>query len=67
MDLWHILKFALGVLAISMAFFVKQFSPAGWTTHLLWGSGKDAQIPRWLAASFYLAVGLILLYRGIYK
>jgi hypothetical protein len=57
----------LGVISIIIAIFVKEFSPMGWTTSLIWGSGKDARIPRWIGASFYFIVGVILIYLGLVK
>jgi hypothetical protein len=67
MDLWHAIKIASGIVAILMAIFVKEFRPTGWTTQLIWGDHKDARIPRWLVGSFYFVIGVILLFRGIFR
>ncbi len=67
MDWWHITKIALGILAVLMSLFVMEFRPTGWTTQLIWGDREGARIPRWLAALFYFIIGVVLLYRGIYK
>ena len=56
---------ALGILLILVALFAKEFTPMGWTTHLIWGGGENARIPRWLAASFYFILGVLLVYRGL--
>jgi hypothetical protein len=66
-NLRHKIDICLGVLAIFAALFEKEFSPLGWTTHLIWGGGEDPRIPRPLAAAFYFIVGVILLYWGILK
>ena len=43
----------------------KEFTPIGLTTWLIWGTGKDARIPRWIAATFYVLLGLTMLYFGL--
>jgi len=67
MDLRHKIDIGLGLLAICTSLFVKEFRPSGWTTHLIWGGGEDARIPRPLAAGFYFMLGIILLYWGFFK
>jgi len=55
----------LGIVGILTGIFVKEFKPSGWTTHLIWGGGENARIPRWVAASFYIILGTLLIYHGI--
>jgi hypothetical protein len=43
----------------------KEFTPIGLTTLLIWGSRTNARIPRWIAAPFYVGLGLLILYWGI--
>ena len=67
MDIKHVAEISLGVLALAMSLFAKEFIPSGWTTRLIWGRGDDARIPRPLGATFYFIVGVALLYWGIFK
>ncbi len=67
MDIRHKIDIGFGIGSIMVSLFVKEFSPIGWTTHLIWGGGKDARIPRPIAAAFYFVLGVLLLYRGIFK
>jgi hypothetical protein len=67
MDWQHKIRIGIGIVAVIMGLFVEDIKPSGWTTRLIWGSGQDARIPRWVAGPFYFLIGVILLYRGIYK
>jgi hypothetical protein len=58
------LEIGAGIIGILTSLLVKDFRPSGWTTHLMWGGGEDARIPRWVAASFYFILGVVLIYHG---
>ena len=62
---WRVVEILLGLLNIGLGLFNKEFSPAGLTTMLIWGRGKKARIPRWIAGTFYAGIGVALLYAGI--
>jgi hypothetical protein len=62
---WRVVEVLVGLFSIGMGLLNKKFTPVGWTTMLIWGRGENARIPRWLAGSFYFALGLLLLYIGI--
>jgi len=61
---WRGFELLCGTACILLGLFNTEFTPIGWTTKLVWGTGKDARIPRWIAAPFYIAVGLFALYLG---
>ena len=60
---WRFVEILIGLFSIKTGLFDKEFTPVGWTTMLIWGRGN--RIPRWLAGSFYFALGALLLYIGI--
>jgi hypothetical protein len=62
---WRVVEILLGLLVIGVALSSTEFEPIGWTTGLIWGSGKNARVPRWIAGSLYFVLGAILLYVGI--
>jgi hypothetical protein len=41
-----------------MGLLVRESTPIGWTTKLIWGGGKDARIPRRIGGSFYVVLGI---------
>ncbi len=65
MSIWQVLEATGGIALLLMGVFKKEFTPAGITTMLIWGSDKDARIPRWVARPFYVLLGLLLLYLAI--
>lgn len=67
MDIWHILKIAAGISGILVGIFVKEFRPIGWTTRLIWGGSENARIPRPIAAAFYLILGIVVLFWGLFR
>jgi len=62
---WRVVEVLVDLFSIGMGLFNRKFTPSGWTTMLIWGRGEDARIPRWIAGSFYFALGALLLYNGI--
>jgi hypothetical protein len=48
-----------------MGLLAREFAPIGWTTKLIWGGEKDARIPRWIAGSFYVVLGVFSVYLGL--
>jgi hypothetical protein len=56
-----VLEIAIGTIGILMGILVKEFRPSGWTTHLIWGGGENVRIPRWVAATFYCGIGILLI------
>ncbi len=62
---WRGLEILFGLVVIAMALFSKEFTPIGLTTRLIWGRGEDARIPRWIGGTFYVVLGLLLLYIGV--
>jgi hypothetical protein len=67
MDTRHKIDIGLGVAAIAMSLFAKEFVPSGWTTHLIWGRGENARIPKLVGRAFYFILGALLIYWGIFK
>lgn len=63
--LWRVVEILLGLFVIGMGLFSTEFEPMGWTTRLIWGRGENARIPRWIAGTFYVVLGLVLLYAGV--
>jgi hypothetical protein len=62
---WRIVEILSGVFCIGMGLFNTEFKPIGWTTLLIWGRGANARIPRWIAGTFYVVLGLLILYIGV--
>lgn len=62
---WRVVEILLGLGVISLAVFSKEFTPIGLTTRLIWGRSKNARIPRWIGRTFYVALGLVILYIGV--
>ena len=62
---WRLVEILVGLFSIGTGLLDKEFRPIGWTTMLIWGRGENARIPRWIAGSFYFALGALLLYIGI--
>lgn len=62
---WRVVEILVGLFGIGSGFFSKEFRPMGLTTFLIWGRGEHARIPRWIAGTFYVVLGLLLLYAGI--
>lgn len=62
---WRVVEVLTGLFCLGLGLFNREFSPMGWTTMLIWGSDEKARIPRWIAGSFYFALGALLLYHGI--
>ena len=65
MDIWRFAEIIGGIAVILLGLLTKQFTPMGISTMLIWGSDKDARIPRWLAAPLYVLLGLLLIYFGM--
>jgi hypothetical protein len=55
----------IGLFCIGMGLFNTEFKPIGFTTLLIWGSDKNARIPRWIAGTFYFVLGLVTVYIGV--
>lgn len=55
----------MGLICIAMGVFTPEFKPIGWTTWLIWGTGENARIPRWIAGTLYVLLGSFILYLGI--
>ena len=62
---WRVVEILLGSFAIGSGLFSTKFEPIGFTTRLIWGTGENARIPRWIAGTFYAVLGLLLLYAGV--
>ena len=62
---WRVVEILLGLFAIGSGLFSREFEPMGLTTRLIWGRGKNARIPRWIAGTFYVVLGLLILYIGV--
>ena len=62
---WRVVEILLGLSVIGLGLFSKEFRPTGWITLLIWGRGENARIPRWIAGTSYVELGLLLLYAGI--
>jgi hypothetical protein len=62
---WRVVEVLVGLFSIGMGLFNQEFTPVGWTTMLIRGRGEKARIQRWIAGSFYFALGAFLLYDGI--
>ena len=60
---WRVVEVLVGLFSIKTGLFDKEFTPVGWTTMLIWGRGT--RIPRWIAGTFYVALGLVLLFIGV--
>ena len=65
MGIWRIVELVLGVFSILFGIFSKEFKPMGWTSWLIWGTGENARIPRWIAGLFYVVLGLLLFFIGL--
>jgi hypothetical protein len=61
---WRIVEILMGFGCIALGIFNREFKPIGWTTWLVWGTGDDARIPRWIAGPFYVLLGVFALYMG---
>jgi len=50
---WRLVKILLRLFVIRAGLFSTEFEPMGWRTRLIWGSGENPRIPRWIAGTFY--------------
>jgi hypothetical protein len=58
----HATTIIAGLVFVAIGLLKKEFSPLGLTTMLIW---RDGRIPRWIAAAFYILLGLLMLYLGM--
>jgi hypothetical protein len=65
MNIWQFLAIVSGVLLVLTGLLKKKFSPLGVITMAVWGYGPNARIPRWIAATFYILAGLLMIYFGL--
>jgi hypothetical protein len=65
MDVWRVAAIIGGSIVVLLGLLKKEFTPLGLSTMFVWGDHKDARIPRWIAAPFYILVGLFLIYFGV--
>ena len=61
---WRLVKILLRLFVIRAGLFSTEFEPMGWRTRLIWGSGENARIPRWIAGTFYVVLRLVPLRVG---
>jgi hypothetical protein len=62
---WGFVEIAGGVAIVLMGLLKKEFTPFNLITMIIWGGGKNAHVPRWIAAPFYILLGLLLIYIGL--
>jgi hypothetical protein len=63
--LWEVIRCLLGGVCVTTGLSNKKFTPLGWPTSMIWGSGENARIPRWVAGPFYVLLGSFLIYWAI--